>query len=241
MKVGAEPKKLAILGVLAAVAAVVLYTNSSPDGVPRRAAPASPPAVRAAAPAAIPGGTQAILERPVSARAGRLTDDRASSQFRPSLKPRRPEDRADPMTIDPTLRLDLLAKLQDVKLEGGGRSLFEFSQPKPPKTPDVKILPKPGNAKPGPGPENAGPEKPPAPAVKPAPPPIRLKFYGYISPVKQGAKRAFFLDGEEIIVAAEGELIQRRYKVVRIGVNSVVVEDTEHKHQQTLALEERAG
>jgi len=39
-------------------------------------------------------------------------------------------------------------------------------------------------------------------------------------------------------VAGEGEVIQKRYKVVRIGVNSAVVEDIEHKHQQTLALEE---
>jgi hypothetical protein len=38
-------------------------------------------------------------------------------------------------------------------------------------------------------------------------------------------------------MAAEGDLVQKRYKIVRIGVNSAVVEDTEHKHQQTLPLE----
>ncbi|MEK7750697.1 MAG: hypothetical protein AAB654_02185, partial [Acidobacteriota bacterium] len=69
--------------------------------------------------------------------------------------------------------------------------------------------------------------------------PITFKFYGYISPARGGAKRAFFLDGEEIHVAGEGEIIKKRYKVVRIGAGSAVVEDTEHQHQQTLPLEEQ--
>jgi hypothetical protein len=71
-------------------------------------------------------------------------------------------------------------------------------------------------------------------------PPIPLKFYGYSA--KGGTKRAFFLDGDDIQVAGENELIKNRYKVIRIGVNSVVVEDTQNKHEQTLPLiEELAG
>jgi hypothetical protein len=41
-------------------------------------------------------------------------------------------------------------------------------------------------------------------------------------------------------MAKEGETVKRRYRVVRIGVNSVVMEDTENKHQQTLPLAEEA-
>jgi hypothetical protein len=55
-----------------------------------------------------------------------------------------------------------------------------------------------------------------------------------------GDKRAFFLDGEDIVIAGEGDMIKKRYKIVRIGVNSAVVEDTEFKgnnNQQTLPLE----
>ena len=33
-------------------------------------------------------------------------------------------------------------------------------------------------------------------------------------------------------------MIKNRYKIIRIGVNSAVVEDTTDKHQQTLPLEE---
>ena len=53
-------------------------------------------------------------------------------------------------------------------------------------------------------------------------------------------KGAFFLesDGNTFHIAAENELVQNRYKIVRIGVNSAVVEDTKDKHQQTLPLVE---
>jgi hypothetical protein len=53
-----------------------------------------------------------------------------------------------------------------------------------------------------------------------------------------------FLDGGDIVIAAEGDMIKKRFKIVRIGVNSAVVEDTELKsnNQQTLPLEaEMAG
>ena len=87
------------------------------------------------------------------------------------------------------------------------------------------------------------PLPPPAKVVEAPPAPIPLKFYGFINPLKSGTKRAFFLDGEDIIVASEGQLIKNRYKIVRIGVNSAVVEDTQAKNnQQTLPLvEEQTG
>ena len=91
-----------------------------------------------------------------------------------------------------------------------------------------------------------GPQPPP-PVVVPADPkapPIPLKFYGFVNKSKVGDKRAFFLDGDDIVIAAEGDMIKKRYKIVRIGVNSAVVEDTQFKsnNQQTLPLEaELAG
>ena len=74
---------------------------------------------------------------------------------------------------------------------------------------------------------------------EPAAPPIPLKFYGFINPVRTvGPKRAFFLDGDDIVVANEGQMIKNRYKIVRIGVNSADVEDTQFKKnsRQTLPL-----
>jgi hypothetical protein len=235
MKLGAEPKKVAILGGLTLLAAYSFYTNvlSEPD-IPQqvtRPAPAQPAAGPAQpAPNVAPGRT--VQRRGIYGR-------QAVGEFRPTLKYNRPEDRPDPMKVDPTLRLDLLAKLQTVKVEGGARSLFDFTTAPPPpapKTPDPKIIPgsKKGAAVAAAGQPPA--EVKPAEPVKPPPPPIPFKFYGF-SDRKGGIKRAFFLEGEDIFVAAEGDMIKRRYKVVKIGLNSVEVEDTQHQHKQTLPLE----
>ena len=71
------------------------------------------------------------------------------------------------------------------------------------------------------------------------------KYYGYTSAGGATKKKAFFLvkegDNEDILSANEGDLLRRKYRVVRIGVNSVVVEDTDTKSQQTLPLQEEAA
>jgi hypothetical protein len=233
MKLGAEPKKVAVLAGLLAVAGYLYFSGAvseePPRQTPRAPAPLAPPA------------TPAEIGRPKPA--SRLeTRAAVGREFRPSLKRSRAEDRPDPMTVDPTLRLELLARLQTLEADRARRSLFDFSAPPPPplKTPEPKVIPKPAEEV-----DNAvGESKPPASEAKPdkpPPPPIPLKFYGFISPVETPGKRAFFLDGEDIFVAGEGELIRKRYKVVRIGTNSAVVEDTEHNHRQTLPLVEQKG
>jgi hypothetical protein len=61
-----------------------------------------------------------------------------------------------------------------------------------------------------------------------------------VNPARPDVKHAFFLDNDEIIVAGEGDLIKKRYKILRIGVNSAEVEDTTFKGdntKQTLPLE----
>jgi hypothetical protein len=235
MKLGAEPKKVVILGVLTVVGGYLAVSNFwSSDGPPRSTPVAAP---KPAATAQPQRGVTAQPPPPNIRRDRRQIGGsvRSSQEFRPTLK-RRPEDYVDPVTVDPTLRTDLLAKLDAIRVEGGSRSLFDFSQPpappKPKGPPEPKIIPKPFG--PQPPPVEAAKVEPP----KPPPTPIPLKFYGFISPQGSTTKRAFFLDAEDIIVASEGELIKRRYKVVRIGVNSVVMEDVEQKHQQTIPLTE---
>jgi hypothetical protein len=141
----------------------------------------------------------------------------------------------DVSRIDPTLRLELLAKLRSVQMEGGSRSIFDFSQPAPPPPPKVAaIVPRPQSPVAPPPPDQQAKQPPP----KPPPPPIPLKFYGYANTPRNGPRRAFFLDGDDIFVAGENELIRNRYKIIRIGVNSAVVEDTTNQNQQTLPLVE---
>ena len=243
MKLGAEPKKVAALAGLLAVAAVVYYTSRE-EGAPQQTgsrASARPPATPNPGRAARPPEPE--LAKPDARSAARSQRSRRTGveDWRPVLKPKRPEERPDPASIDPTLRLDLLARLSDIKREGGDRSLFEFTQAPPAKNPDPpKIIPKtadPAGAQKAP---DSAPAKP-AEAPKPPPPPIPLKFYGAHGGTNQVGKSGFFLEGEEIYVAAEGELIKKRYKVIKLGLKSAVLEDTEHKHQQTLPLEEQTG
>jgi hypothetical protein len=229
MKLGAEPKKVAALAVLLLLAAYFIYTNvfsSQPvppassaqrrtqaaprkDAVPELGRPAPRPEVRSST-----QSTQSTLQ-----------------EFKPSLKLRKSGESGDLSSIDATLRLDLLAKLQEVRLGGGGRSLFEFSTPPPARTPEPKVIPKP----------LPPPDNPPEETRKPAPPRIPLKFFGFTTPFRQSSRRAFFLDGDEILVASEGDVLKRRYRVVRISEKSVVMEDLDYKAEQTLPLEPQVG
>jgi len=238
VKLGAnEPKKLIALGALVLVGGYVAYTNlfsgsSSPSPAPRRA---GLPEVSDAPVAGVTGTTQREAARPFGGRG--LTNRGQTGEWHPVLHSKRPEQRINTAAIDPILHLDILANLQQVAFASGSRNPFKFGPPpgKPPEPlqgPDPKIPLAPVvEAKPAP---------PPA-AVAPPPPPINLKYYGFSSPPGTGGKTAFFLDGEDILVAKEGETVKRRYRVVRIGVNSVVMEDTDSKRQQTLPLAEEAG
>ena len=49
-------------------------------------------------------------------------------------------------------------------------------------------------------------------------------------------KRGFFGDGDAVFVAEDGEIVDRRYRVVRIGLNSVEVEDLIEHSKHTLSL-----
>ncbi|MGH9509295.1 MAG: hypothetical protein ACRD2Q_07815 [Terriglobales bacterium] len=123
-------------------------------------------------------------------------------------------------SLDPTLRLDQLRASEGVKYEGKGRNIFRAGSEPPP----ADTTPKPV--------ANRTPEPPPGP---PPPPPINLKFYGFASKPGQ-PKQVFLSQGEDVFIAAEGDIVNRRYKVVRIGTTSVEVEDLQYNHRQTLPL-----
>jgi hypothetical protein len=241
MKLGAEPKKLAILGGLLAVAlAVVLFNGlGSGSGAPPSGSSGGGPAATTAPAAAVPPGPTATAN--TSTRGG--SKGRTSAEFRPRVgRGRGNTEQVDPMSIDPTLKLEMLARLQNVNVSGTHRSLFDFSQPAAPK-PEA---PKPAVAKakvPSPivpiaKPVDTANVEPP----KPVAPPIPMKFFGYVNPRGDPQKRAFFMEGDEIHIVREGDLVKRRYKIVRIGVNSAVVEDTNFPgSSQTLPLEEQPG
>jgi hypothetical protein len=235
MTVGAERKKVMVLGGLLVVALAVYLFNSSSTGGEGDTSSQSSARPGAARPATAP-----LTAPPADARppAGNRSARVVEREFRPSPRPKKGEVRPDPTTVDPTLRLDILAKLQTVNVEGAHRSIFDFGQAPPPpaavaqakgpKAPSPLIGPAPP-----PKPQQTANATPP----KPQAPPVPFKFYGYIT--NQPNKRAFFMEGEDIHVVREGDVVKNRYKIVRIGVNSVVVEDMQFQSQQTLPLEEQ--
>jgi len=240
--VGAEPKKLAILLVLLVAAGGTYFWMSRPDppaGTNTAATPSAPAVSTPAVPAPSPSSNSV---RTTTSSYGPRTATRGSrvsasgDDFRPTLK--LPEG-MDVSGIDPTLQLDRLAKVRNVSVEGGSRSLFEFYTPPPPPPPPVAkpqpIVPKQLTAA-----ELQAAEAKKGPRPPPPPPPIPLKFYGYSGTMRSNVRRAFFLSGDDIVQAGENETLLNRYKIIRIGVNSAVVEDTVAKNQQTLPLAEEA-
>jgi hypothetical protein len=133
-------------------------------------------------------------------------------------KDRKPARTLMAHSLDPTLRLDMLKSSEDVTYKGNGRNIFTSQAPPPPQeipkvvqSPDLQA------------------------AAPPLPPPSGLKFYGYAGP-KNGGKKIFLLKGEDIFLAKEGDVVDRRYKIVRVGTTSVEVQDVLTNHTETIPL-----
>jgi hypothetical protein len=150
----------------------------------------------------------------------------SSASVRPSrLNPRRTNTASAKKTapapsLDPTLKLALLASSENMKYTGNGRNIFRAEEdiPKPIASP-VKEQAKNDNL----------PPPPPPPA------PINLKFFGFAS--KPGeAKRIFLSKGEDVFIAGEGDIVDRRYKVLQIGPTSVTIQDVLTNNTQQIPL-----
>jgi hypothetical protein len=123
--------------------------------------------------------------------------------------------------LDPTLHPEIMRSAESLQYTGSGRNIFsQFSAPPSIPKPIASIR----QAKMETG--------PPAP---PPPPPINLGFYGYAAE-KTGQRQVFLLHGDDIFIASEGDVVDRRYRVVKINAASVQVEDIPYHNTQTLPL-----
>ncbi len=119
-----------------------------------------------------------------------------------------------PQSLDPMLHLDQLAMSEQIKYEGSGRNIF-VSQA------ETEIVKPMGN---GTTDKNPAETKTFTPPPVPQPPPIPLKFFGFASQPGE-PKKAFLSKGDDFFVAGEGEIVDRRYKVVKISPTSVEIQD----------------
>jgi hypothetical protein len=122
--------------------------------------------------------------------------------------------------LDPTLDLKLLSQSEEIKYAGNGRNIFVVGSV-PIEKPKANGTDK-----------QAGLRGPPP--IQP-PPPITLKFFGFAN--RPGETRKVFLSqGEDVFIAAEGDIVDRRYRVLHISPTAVDVEDVINNNRQSLPL-----
>jgi len=165
------------------------------------------PSSSTAAPATVQTTATSTAARPV-----RRT---ASGKVMPVVAPR----------LDPTLDLNLLSRSEEIKYAGNGRNIFVAGS--------VAVIERPkGNGTDKAVVADAGIRQPPP---VPPPPPINLKFFGFANRPGE-TKKVFLSQGEDVFIAAEGDIVDRRYRVLHISSTAVDVEDVLNNHRQSLPL-----
>jgi hypothetical protein len=201
-----QQKKGAVIGAFVLVAAGVLYYDFRDDTPPPPVAPVVVTAPVKAAPAAKTGAVVAV---PPGSSGGAAAKNLGTTSAQ----------------LDPTLRMEAMLVTESLAYSGSGRNIFS------PNSVPVDI-PKPiASVRPKPGP----PPPPPPPPGPPPPPPIDLKFFGTTTGA-DGKREAFLLHGDDVFLASDGDIVQRKYKVVSVSANSILVEDLANNNRQTLPL-----
>lgn len=126
--------------------------------------------------------------------------------------------------LDPTLNMGPMLVAERLVYSGTGRNIFSAASapmeiPKP-------IAPA--------RPKATAPVYTPPPGPPP-PPPIDLKFFG-TETSSTGNRKAFLLHGDDVFLAADGDVVQRRYRILTVSANSVLVEDMVNNNRQSLPL-----
>ncbi len=123
--------------------------------------------------------------------------------------------------LDPTLRTDLLKNSEGAEYRGSGRNIFEAQATPPPIVQPTHPA--------------VQPQAPIGPQLPPPPPPIPLKFFGFAN--KPGEQKSVFLaNGDAVFIGREGDIVNRRYKILRIQSNQVEIEDVLNNNRQTIPL-----
>jgi hypothetical protein len=139
-----------------------------------------------------------------------------------------PRDRGQGTPTPPPVAPVKLDALTAARHQPGDTSRNPFRyQPKvvPPPPRPVAVAP--------PSPEEGGP--PPTPAGPPPPPPIPLKFIGVLERAN-GVKWAVLSDGKNVLHGREGDIVDGRYRILKIGVESVEVAHADGRGRQVVRL-----
>jgi hypothetical protein len=122
---------------------------------------------------------------------------------------------------EPQLRVDLLAKLQKLEYTGSHRNIF-LAEPPPPAKTEVEDA----------ATRFIGPHEPPPP------PPVQVpgELFGYASEPTSGQRVAFFTEGDDVIVVAEGATFLGRFRLIHVTDNSADVEEISTARHATVPM-----
>ena len=129
---------------------------------------------------------------------------------------------------EPDLRLDLLAQTHHSTYTGSNRNIFDITS--------VPTKSQPGQPAIAAEPVYDGDRFP----MKPAPPPppqLPAQFFGYESRPSSSLRVGFFLQGEDVIITAEGDTLLGNYRLIRIGNDSAEMEEISTGRHFTVPLE----
>jgi hypothetical protein len=125
----------------------------------------------------------------------------------------------EPLQLDnPELRLDLLTRIRKREYDGAHINIFT-GRPIPQPVQPANIV------------------EPPRVTEPPPPVQIPVKFFGYAADPQSGKKRAFFTNGDDVFILAEGEVLLAKFRLLRIGTTAADFEEVSSGRRATLALE----
>ncbi|HVN09083.1 MAG TPA: hypothetical protein VMV61_08935 [Patescibacteria group bacterium] len=122
--------------------------------------------------------------------------------------------------VNPALHLDRIERLRKLDYRPTGRDILSSSLP-PPPAPKKEVR------------RDVGPMPPPPPPPLVVP----FKFYGYTADAASKRRRAFFTNGEDVFIAAEGETVQGKFRVLTIGNTWAEVEEISSNRRAKLNME----
>jgi len=156
----------------------------------------------------------------------RRSDTPAGTSVAPSNSRRASARAPQQSTPVADVKLELL-KTAPGRVEPSTRNPFQFKPKAPPPAP-----------RPPAGADRGAPvviAPPPVPQGPPPPPPIALKYIGVLE-TAQGRVAVFRDGGGDIVNGKEGDIIDGRYRLLKIGVESADLAYVDGRGRQTIRL-----
>ena len=144
----------------------------------------------------------------------------------------------DPRLIDvpnPHINLEEIGRVRSADYKGSGRN--PFSPGAGPAAPAARVAQAENKFKVYDLPQPKPIDPPPPPPVLPA----NVKFYGYGSGLNGPSRRAFFYDGDDVHILGEGDVLLKRFRIIRIGNDHIEFAEISTGRPGTAPLEEQAA